>query len=381
MELPELLAPAGDVESLRAAVANGADAVYLGGKLFSARQYARNFDEKELEQSIRYAHRRNVKVYVTVNILLDNTELQAAAEYLQFLYNAGTDAIIIQDIGLLYLARQVVPDLKIHASTQMTIHNLPGARFLSQEGVQRIVLARELSLKDIMGIHQGSSIELEVFVHGALCISYSGQCLMSSLIGGRSGNRGRCAQPCRLPYRLVDDTGKLATRTEKVGDYLLSPRDLCTLDLIPELVKSGVTAFKFEGRMKKPEYVATVIRVYRQALDRYLQDPGGFSVSTEEKQQLEQVFNRDFTTGYFLGNQGRELMSWKRPNNRGVYLGRVLSLNPAKVSVKVRLELPLSRGDGVEYWVTRGGRTGVAIDHIVLDGKEVDKAPAGSVVE
>lgn len=378
MLVPEILAPAGNMEALKAALATGADAVYLGGKLFNARHYAHNFDDGELAEAVRLVHRFRRKIYVTVNVLLHDRELEEALKYLRLLYDMGVDAVIVQDLGLVYLVRAALPHLKLHGSTQMTIHNLDGARFMADQGLARIVLARELSLHDIQAIRGGCGLELEVFVHGALCFCYSGQCLMSSMIGGRSGNRGRCAQPCRLPYRLLETSeGELPAP----GDYLLSPKDLSTIDLLPRLVRSGVQALKFEGRMKRPEYVATVIRVYRGALDRCLSDPENYRATAEEKRQLAQIFNRDFTTGYYLFNPGANLISYQRPNNRGVYLGRIGSINRRQGLAEVKLEQPLSLGDGIEYWVSKGGRTGVTVRRIILDGKEVTRAPAGSRVE
>lgn len=378
MFVPEILAPAGSMEALKAALSNGADAVYLGGKLFNARQYANNFDEQELAEAVKLVHGFRGKIYVTVNTLLHDHELEQALDYLRFLYNLGVDGIIVQDLGLVYLARAALPNLKLHGSTQMTIHNLDGARFFAEKGLTRIVLSRELSFNDINRIRHGCDLELEVFVHGALCFSYSGQCLMSSMIGGRSGNRGRCAQPCRLPYRLREASG---SQVAAPGDYLLSPKDLSTIELLPELVNSRVHSLKFEGRMKRPEYVATVIRVYRRALDRCLEDPENYYVTAEEKRQLAQIFNRDFTKGYYQHNPGANLISYQRPNNRGVYLGRINSVNHRQGLAQVKLEQPLNLGDGIEYWVSKGGRAGITIKRILLDGREVTSAPAGKEVE
>lgn len=378
MHKPEILAPAGSMEAFKAAILNGADAVYLGGKLFNARQNAANFDDQELERAVKWAHSRQVKVYVTVNILLHNEELEAALHYLKFLYHIGVDGVIIQDLGLLLLAKEAIPELVLHGSTQMTIHNLQGAKYFADKGLDRIVLARELSFKDIATIRRNCDLELEVFVHGALCISYSGQCLMSSMIGGRSGNRGRCAQPCRLPYSLESASGK---PIKAEGDYLLSPRDLATIDILPELVASGVHSLKFEGRMKRPEYVATVIRVYRNALDRCLADPDRYQATLEEKRQLAQIFNRDFTTGYYHHNPGGNLISYQRPNNRGILLGRISRINAKKRLAAVKLDLPLNVGDGIEYWVSKGGRTGITVKEIFLNGGKVNQAAPGSLVE
>lgn len=377
MVVPEILAPAGSMDAFKAAIANRADAVYLGGQMYNARQSAANFDEQEIANAVRIAHRYKAKVYVTVNILLNNGEIEEAARYLKFLYNAGVDGVIIQDLGLLYLAREAVPHLKLHGSTQMTIHNLPGTQFFAERGLERVVLARELSLEDIATIRQGSNVELEVFVHGALCICYSGRCLMSSMIGGRSGNRGRCAQPCRLPYQLIQSNGE---SIQTAGDYLLSPKDLCAIDILPELVASGVHSLKFEGRMKRPEYVATVIRIYREALERCLADPENFKATTEEKKQLAQVFNRDFSEAYYRGNPKGDLISYQRPSNRGVYLGRIVSLDSEIGLATVKLAESLSLGDGIEFWVSKGGRTGITVKEINLDGESVTYAPAYSQI-
>lgn len=377
---PELLAPAGSWEALVAAVQNGADAVYLGGKLFNARQSANNFDNEELARAVEYAHIRGVKIYVTVNILLANHELEEALGFLHFLHNIGVDAAILQDLGLARLAREVIPELSIHASTQVTVHNLPGVQLMQQAGFDRIVLAREMELDEIALIKRETGADLEAFVHGALCICYSGQCLMSSMIGGRSGNRGRCAQPCRLPYQLVDQRGKTLGSPSETGEYLLSPRDINTSAHINKLFAAGINSFKIEGRMKRPEYVATVIKIYRNLIDRALEEGQDFKVQEDEARNLAQIFNRDFSPGYFLGNPGKELMSFKRPNNRGIRLGRVKGYNRETRLVEVLLEEPLQVGDGIEVWVTEGGRSGVEVSSILLKGRQVNAAPAGSLV-
>lgn len=379
MHIPEILAPAGDFHAFVAAVENGADAVYLGGKAFSARAFAGNFDHEELEKAMEYAHLRGVRVYVTVNTLIDNSEMADVIFYVKDLYDMGVDGVILQDLGLAFLISQVLPELKLHGSTQMTIHNSEGAQFLSGMGFERVVLARETSLEDISAIHRKSSIELEIFGHGALCISYSGQCLMSSLIGGRSGNRGKCAQPCRMTYTLVDEKGNRAG-DEGIGDHLLSPRDLNTLELLPEICRSGVRSLKFEGRMKRPEYVATVVRIYRKALDRIKENPEGFSVHPEEQKELAQIFNRDFTGGYLLSNPGRDLMSYKKPNNRGVRLGRIEEIRDRGRMAAIKLDEALRVGDGVEIWVTKGGRQGFFIDRMLRDGGQIQEAEKGETV-
>ncbi|MBO8138636.1 MAG: DUF3656 domain-containing protein [Desulfotomaculum sp.] len=380
MQKPELLAPAGSWEAMVAAVQNGADAVYLGGQSFNARQSAANFDNQQLAQAVEYCHVRGVKVYVTVNILIADEEINDVLDFLRYLHNIGVDAVILQDLGLAHLASQVLPELPLHASTQVTVHNIPGVQLLQKSGFKRIVLARELDYKSIKKIKEETGADLEVFVHGALCVCYSGQCLMSSMIGGRSGNRGRCAQPCRLEYQLVDRYyGKPLTDPGKTGEYLLSPRDLNLSEYIPQLIEAGVNSFKVEGRMKRPEYVATVIRVYREIINQYLAK-GKIEVTPAQARELEQIFNRDFTTGYFFGNPGRDLMSFKRPNNRGVFLGRVKRFKKGSNLVELYLQEPLRVGDGIEIWVSKGGRKGVEVSRIIHKDKQVKEAPGGSSV-
>lgn len=367
----ELLAPVGTVEALFAAVQNGADAVYLGGKQFSARQYAQNFDLQELKEVVRYAHLYGVQVYIAVNTLIDNEEFPEFINYLYSLYNLGVDAIIMQDIGAAYTASKLLPEMKLHASTQMTISNSAGARLVKNLGFDRVVLAREVSLENIRLIREAAQIDLEVFVHGALCVSYSGQCLMSSMIGGRSGNRGRCAQPCRLPYTLLGPEGK-----EFAAGHLLSPKDLRMVEHLPLLRKAGISSLKVEGRMKRAEYVAVVIRNYRQALDSI---EHGTDLATTYK-ELSQIFNRDFTSGYYLEKPGPHLMSYQRPNNRGLYLGRVLAFSLDTQKVTIALEESLQVGDGYEIWVTKGGRIAGEIKTLLQKGKEVAKAESGQAV-
>lgn len=366
MHIPELLAPVGSRESLIAAVENGADAVYFGGTLFSARQYASNFDREELLWAIDYVHARGVRAYVTVNTLIKDAELDEAADYLQFLCNAGADAVIVQDIGILKLLREHIPNLPFHASTQMTIHNTEGVKFLQEMGVKRVVLAREMSLDEIKRIKSETCMEIETFIHGALCFSYSGQCLLSSMIGGRSGNRGYCAQPCRKKYRAGDVEG-----------YLLSPKDLNMSEHIPALVEAGIDSFKIEGRMKRPEYVAGVVRVYRRLLDRFVEEPSRFRVTDDEKHTLRQLFNREFTSGYFFGNPGSELMSRKYPHNRGTELGKVVDYEPRKKLATIYLKAQLRTGDGIGI----GAReTGVTVGSMFTDNKSVRAAYPGSTV-
>lgn len=380
----EILAPAGSFTTFLVALRAGADAIYLGGKDFGARKMAANFDREELEQAVRAAHVCGVKVYVTVNTLVADEELKDMREYLLFLDSIAVDAIIVQDVGVLAIARQVVPNMELHASTQMTIHNAEGVRFWGRQGISRVALARELALDDIaeiMAASKETGVEIEVFVHGALCICYSGQCLLSSLIGGRSGNRGMCAQPCRLPYTLVDKYGqavKLSSKNDEVGEYLLSPKDLQAIDILPKLIAMGVHSFKIEGRMKKEEYVYTVTSAYKRAVQAYF----AHAVNTDfaqDKKDVAQVFNRGFNTAYLDDNITKEMMSDKRPNNRGVLVGRVESFDKIKNTITVHWSEAVRKGDAIEIWVKVGGRVVLKADEFYTAEGASEESKAGSV--
>ncbi|SPF34771.1 Peptidase U32 family protein [Candidatus Desulfosporosinus infrequens] len=378
----ELLAPAGSFEAFKAAVENGADAVYLGGKSFSARASAANFDLEELLKAVRYAHERQVKVYVTVNILIADQEFPELLDYLYALHEIGVDAVILQDVGVAELIHTILPEMETHASTQMTVNTSWGVQHLEALGFCRVVLARETSAEEMKTIAEKTPLDLEVFVHGALCVGYSGQCLMSSFIGGRSGNRGTCAQPCRMTYQLVNEEQENLLVQKNTGEHLLSPRDLNLAEELAELQRIGIRSLKVEGRMKRPEYVATVIRLYRQAIKRLEDQLEGSAVSAlltpGEHQELLQVFNRDFTSGYLWGNLGAELMSYSRPNNRGTRLGRVARLEPGRLSLK--LESALHPGDGIEFWTGRG-REGITVGVIWKDQTEVAEGLHGETVQ
>ena len=376
----ELLAPAGNKEAFAAAIEAGADAIYLGGQQFGARQYADNFAADELAESIRQAHLLGVKVYVTVNTLLDDAELPVLKDYLRTLYDIGADAAILQDIGVARVAKHIVPNLPIHASTQMTAHDLPAVNLLADYGFDRVILSRELSLAEIKTISSGARCQIETFIHGALCICYSGQCLMSSMIGGRSGNRGRCAQPCRLPYRLLNSEGQDALAGREIGEYLLSPRDFQTIEFVPELIDAGVVSFKIEGRMKRAEYVAVVVDAYRRAIDRAVADSQNYHVPREDLRDLEQIFNRGFTSAHLLEKSGREMMSDRRPNNRGVLIGRATGYSPEQRLLHLKLEGPLAKGDIVEAWVKVGGRVSIEVGPMLLDDIPVESAQAGQEI-
>lgn len=349
-ELPELLAPAGDWDCAKAAVENGADAIYFGLERFNARMRAQNFTEAELPELMAFLHRRGVKGYVTLNTLVFTEELPAAERYLKAVMAAGVDAAIVQDVGICRLIRHLSPDFPIHASTQMTVTSAAGVEFARALGCQLVVLARECSLKDISKIKaqladRGQALPLEVFVHGALCVAYSGQCLTSEALGGRSANRGECAQACRMPYDLIVDGEK-----RDLGDrrYLLSPQDLAGLDVLPELVQSGVTSLKIEGRLKTPEYVASVTQVYRRALDRVAQQQ--IPNHDGDRYNLEMAFSRGLYTGWFRGINNQELVHARFGKKRGVYLGEVLRVLPGRDSqVVINLQAPLKPGDGIVF--------------------------------
>lgn len=337
----ELLSPVGDFECLKAAVQNGADAVYFGANLFSARAFAKNFDLEDLEKAINYAKLRGVKTNLTLNTLIKDDEFEDAVMLAKKAYEFGIDAIIVQDLGLATTLIKNFPNLPIHASTQMTIHNLDGALEAEKLGFKRAVLSRELPINEIEYICKNSNIEIEVFIHGALCISYSGQCLFSSMIGGRSGNRGKCAQPCRLPYELLENDNKIDS------GYLLSTRDLCGLEFLPQLINCGVKCLKIEGRMKNPQYVATVTRIYRKYIDLVLNNKP-YTIDENDKKDLLQAFNRGgFSNGHLSNNPNKKLVFKEKQNNMGIYLGKIKKFNSNKGLITLTLNDNLEIGDSI----------------------------------
>jgi putative protease len=355
LRVPELLAPAGDWECARAAVENGADAIYFGLERFNARMRARNFTAADLPALMAFLHRRGVRGYVTFNTLVFQNELPEAEQYLRGIIAAGVDAAIVQDVGICRLIRQLSPDFPIHASTQMTVTSPGGVQFVRELGCQLVVLARENSLKEIAAIQDAqrelaAPLPLEVFVHGALCVAYSGQCLTSEALGGRSANRGECAQACRMPYELISDGQEVPMKDRK---YLLSPQDLAGLDVLTDLANTGVRSLKIEGRLKTPEYVASITRVYRKALDRL--SSAGISSSSltstaeghQDRYEMEMAFSRGLYTGWFGGINNQQLVHARFGKKRGVYLGEVVRLQNERVIV--RLDAPLKPGDGVVF--------------------------------
>lgn len=367
----ELLAPAGGPDALVAAVNNGADAVYLGLGALNARRSAANFDLDSLAEATRFAHLRGARVYLTANVVVLTQELSGALRMIADAWAAGVDAVIVQDLGLMRALREALPEVRMHASTQIDAMNPDTVLALAGAGASRVTLARELPL-DAIAACAATGVEVESFVHGAICYSYSGQCLMSSMIGRRSANRGMCAQPCRLTYELLNAEGAVVATP---GRYLLSPKDLAGIAHLPALIASGVRALKIEGRMKSPEYVAVVTGVYRAALDRAIARPEDYAVTASEWQMLEEAFSRGFTDGYLTGVRGDALMSYSRPNNRGVLVGRIASASPGRATIE--LERAIDPADTLEVW-TRSGRFAQPAGTLTVDGVAANAAPAGS---
>lgn len=387
MKKIELLAPVGDFECLKAAVQNGADSVYFGANMFNARASAKNFDMNTLKEAIEYCNLRNVKSHLTLNILIKNNEFEDAVFLAKKAYEFGVDSIIVQDFGLAKFLIKHFPYMSIHASTQMSVHNLEGALELQDLGFKRVVLARELAINEIEYICKNCNLETEVFIHGALCISYSGQCLFSSLVGGRSANRGKCAGPCRLPYQLVSENAetkeglisKLSGKRDKVIDkgYLLSTKDLCGLSYIPKLIDAGVTSLKIEGRMKTPEYVAIVTKIYRKYIDLSYSDKE-YNIDEQDLKELMQVFNRGgFSEGHLNEKENKELIYPKKPNNMGLYLGNISHYNKLKGLITLDSHEKLSIGDTVS--VEKEDYT-YTVSELMIKDKNVVSASEGKTI-
>ena len=370
MQAVELLSPAGDIQSVYQAVQNGADAVYIGGKSFGARAFAKNFSDTEMKQVIDYAHVYGIKVYVTANTLVYEHEIAYFLAYIETVYALGADALIMQDVGMMALVKRRFPDIAIHASTQMHNHNDACLCFVSGLGAERAVLAREMRLAEIKALT--CDIEKEVFIHGALCICYSGQCLMSTLTKNRSGNRGMCAQSCRMRYRLTDSNGRRLGHDDR---YILSPKDLALFTDIEALITSGIHSLKIEGRMKPPEYVGHVTKIYAKLLQQ-VRENEPIKVDAADIEKLEKLFNRGFTKGHLFGGQDDQLMGTIRPNHRGVPLGRVVSYNRDRI--KVKLIASLHQGDGIKF---EKSDTGFICNKIYKNGKLVNGADMGDTVE
>ena len=372
----ELLSPVGDFDCLKAAVQNGANAVYFGGQLFNARYSAKNFDKDGIRDAVNYAKSRNVKINFTLNILLKNNEFDDAIDVVKYIYELGVDAVIVDDLGFAKYIIDNFPGMEVHGSTQMTIHNLDGAIALKNLGYSRVVLARESTLSDIDYICRNANIDIEAFVHGALCISYSGQCLFSSAIGGRSGNRGRCAQPCRMYYNMLETSDNVSYKNIGKG-FLISPRDLCGLDFIPDLIKAGVKSFKLEGRMKTPEYVAIVTRIYRKYIDLALSD-NEYVVNKNDLHDLMLAFNRGgFSKGCLGGDDNHDYVFEEKPSNQGLYIGNISKIDKKNGLISLKTNEPLDIGD---TFLVQQEDHKYTISEILKNGSHVKSATIGDLV-
>ena len=372
MKKVELLAPAGNMDSLKAAVMAGCDAVYLGGVLFGARAFAGNFTNEEIVDAINYAHLYGVKVYVTINTIIYDSEVERFLDYVRFLHKNNVDAVIIQDIGMFDLLRKKFPNLELHASTQMNIHNYDGALLAKKLGFKRVVMARETPIDVIKKIKEEIDIEIEVFIHGALCVSYSGECLLSALVGKRSGNRGTCAQICRKKYDFYDDDkNKLNT-----NNYLLSTKDLCTLKYIDKLIEIGVDSLKIEGRMKRSPYVYLVTKTYRKVIDNYY-NTGKLKIDENDIIELKKMFNRNFTKGFMLNEDNNNFTYDKRPNNIGIEVGQVIS--KVKNDLKIKLTYDVSVHDGLRILDDKEDK-GLVINKMFINNKSILEAKKGDVI-
>lgn len=372
MKKVELLAPAGNMDSLKAAVMAGCDAVYLGGVLFGARAFAGNFTNEEIVDAINYAHLYGVKVYVTINTIIYDSEVERFLDYVRFLHKNNVDAVIIQDIGMFDLLRKKFPNLELHASTQMNIHNYDGALLAKKLGFKRVVMARETPINVIKKIKEEIDIEIEVFIHGALCVSYSGECLLSALVGKRSGNRGTCAQICRKKYDFYDDDkNKLNT-----NNYLLSTKDLCTLKYIDKLIEIGVDSLKIEGRMKRSPYVYLVTKTYRKVIDNYY-NTGKLKIDENDIIELKKMFNRNFTKGFMLNEDNNNFTYDKRPNNIGIEVGQVIS--KVKNDLKIKLTYDVLVHDGLRILDDKEDK-GLVINKMFMNNKSVLEAKKGDVI-
>lgn len=372
MKKVELLAPAGNMDSLKAAVMAGCDAVYLGGVLFGARAFAGNFTNEEIVDAINYAHLYGVKVYVTINTIIYDSEVERFLDYVRFLHKNNVDAVIIQDIGMFDLLRKKFPNLELHASTQMNIHNYDGALLAKKLGFKRVVMARETPIDVIKKIKEEIDIEIEVFIHGALCVSYSGECLLSALVGKRSGNRGTCAQICRKKYDFYDDDkNKLNT-----NNYLLSTKDLCTLKYIDKLIEIGVDSLKIEGRMKRSPYVYLVTKTYRKVIDNYY-NTGKLKIDENDIIELKKMFNRNFTKEFMLNEDNNNFTYDKRPNNIGIEVGQVIS--KVKNDLKIKLTYDVSVHDGLRILDDKEDK-GLVINKMFINNKSVLEAKKGDVI-
>lgn len=365
MNKPELLAPAGDLNTLKVAIQAGADAVYIGGRSFGARYFATNFTDEDLKEAVIYAHERLKKVYVTVNTIIYESEFNLLEEYIDYLYEINVDAIIVQDLGVISLVRKKYPDFEIHASTQMNVFNSNGIKILKKLGIKRVVLARETDIDTIKELVK-EGLEIEVFIHGALCFSYSGNCLMSYSIGSRSGNRGKCAQPCRKTYSLYENNNLIVNKKA-----LLSMKDLCTINNIQDLINANVASFKIEGRMKSSEYVYTVVKSYRNAIDKNMKS------SDESIKKMKIMFNRKFTNGYLFKETNKLITNIESVNHQGIYLGKIVKQNNS--SIEIKLEENLNRLDSIR--IVTSDEIGLNVQNMFVNSEKRENANTGEIVK
>ena len=373
MKKVELLAPAGNMENLKYAVMAGCDAVYLGLKKFGARAFSSNFSDSEFIEAVNYCHLYGVKVYVTLNTIIYDYEVEDFLKTVDFIHKNNVDAVLIQDLGMLDLVRKTYPNLEVHASTQMHIHNLDGVKVLEKLGIKRAVLARETSIDTIKYIKENSNIELEVFVHGALCVSYSGECLMSKFIGGRSGNRGECAGACRLSYDVVDCNNNILNKNK----YPISTKDLNTIYYIDKLIESGVSSLKIEGRMKSKEYVYMVVKLYRDTIDNYYKT-GKVIVNEEYLLKLKKIFNREYTKGFLFNINNNELINSYRPNHMGVNVGKVLNYKNGYATIL--LTDHVSIGSGLRVLSKNNKDVGILVNEFYKKDKLVKDAYKNDII-
>ncbi len=376
----ELLAPAGNFEKLQAALIYGADAVYIGGKNFSLRAYGDNFTEEEILQAVEFAHKRNKKIYVATNIFAHNTDVAELEDYFKFLDNAGVDAVLISDLGIFSLAKSVTKNLQLHISTQANVTNWRSVLFFQELGASRVVLARELTEPEILEIKSKTNAELEIFVHGAMCISYSGRCYLSHYLTGRDGNQGACTHSCRWKYSLVEEQREgeyFSVGEDSHGAYIMNSKDLCLLPHLDKVIESGVSSLKIEGRMKSVNYVAGVVKIYRAAIDSYFENPANFSVKTDWLEELNKIAHRPYTTGFFISdNQPTQIYDTSKPKQTSTFLGIVRNFDAEKNLVTVEQRGKFSVGDSVEFFQPHGKTLQQKISVMFdAEGQEISSAP------
>jgi putative protease len=377
----ELLAPAGNLEKLKTAIIYGADAVYMGGESYSLRAMADNFGDEEMKEALSFAHERGKKVYITINIFPHNADLKGMPEYIKKLRDFGVDAVIISDLGVFSIARQVAPDLQVHISTQANNTNYQSALFWHNLGASRVVLARELSLKEIREIREKTpeSLEIEAFVHGSMCMAYSGRCLLSNYMTGRDANRGMCAHPCRYKYHLVEEKrpGEYFEIVEDDrGSYIMNSQDLCMIEYIPEVVESGITSFKIEGRMKSSYYVATVVKAYRQAIDSYLRDKENYKFDPDWMVELSKASHREFSTGFYFGKPKKQVYESSAYIRSHDIVGKVLSYDESTKLATIEQRNRVFKGEEVEILTPDEKSYSIVLNQMWNEeGEEIESAP------